>query len=488
MATDRNSRLDLSTPDKARKALHDLQAEQKRLKAANRSLSENMETKQADLMAIQKRLVELENRGGRSGVGSNAALSKYAREDGSVRLKGEDTRDKAYMPGLLTDAPVCDWQEDLQKAITDYTMVKGLSGSGVAPKSLARVREIARKAPDDVRRIFTDGVSNAGAEWIPDEMLPTLERNLTASRRLAGEFGTMNLPRQTTLLPYLNSGFRPYIKAAAAADDPAAYTSSSMSTDQRTVSATGFSCYAQVADDADEDSLIAVMPTVQQELTQALVDGEEDSILNGDTSTVHQDTLSAWNIRGRWGASGLGGSADHRRAWLGLRAAAMDISGASTSMGGSLTVDNILENRGRLDSPHGVEGSLILIVSPEVYFKSLLQADEVMTVEKIGQDRASIRTGGLGEIFGMPIIVSEFMAADMTTGGIFTDGSDAFSGAIIVNKDRWKIGQRRGSTLEIDKDITRGTHRLVATVRETFFTVDSNTKKNLHYAYNIASA
>ena len=94
MADATRSRLDLSTPDKARKALHDLQAEQKRLKAANRDLSTNMATKQADLEAITKRLVELENRGGRT-MGSNSLMTKYQRPDGSVRIKGEETRDKA---------------------------------------------------------------------------------------------------------------------------------------------------------------------------------------------------------------------------------------------------------------------------------------------------------------------------------------------------------------------------------------------------------
>ena len=484
MADASNSRLDLSTPDKARKALHDLQAEQKRLKASNRNLLTNVEQKGADLAAIQKRLVEFENRGGRT-TSSNAEMSKFQREDGSVRVKGEDTREKAWMPGLLDSAPVCDWQEDFQDAINTHTLVKSLSSKGHAPKCLARVQELARKAPAEVRRIFTDGVSNVGAEWIPDEMLPTLERNLTAERRLAGLFGTMNLPRQTTLLPYLSAGFRPYIKAAATADDPAQYTASSMTTDQRTISATGFSCYAQVADDADEDSVIAVMPTVQSELLQALIDGEEDAILNGDTGT-HQDTaLASWDIRSRWGASGLGGSADHRRAWLGLRAAAMDISGANTNMSGSLTTDEILANRARLDSPHGVQGSLILVVSPEVYFKKILAADEVQTVEKIGIDRASIRTGNLGEIYGMPIVVSEFMSSDLQTTGLFTTTGGATSSALIVNKDRWKLGVRRGSTVEIDKDITRGVHRLVTTVRETFFTVDASTKKNLHLAFNI---
>ena len=54
-----------------------------------------------------------------------------------------------------------------------------------------------------------------------------------------------------------------------------------------------------------------------------------------------------------------------------------------------------------------------------------------------------------------------------------------------VNRRRFKIGMRRGSTIEIDKDITRGIHNLVATAREVFFTVDSSTKKNVNMQYNL---
>ena len=244
-------RLDLSTPDKARKALSDIVSEQKRLKSLNRDLRENVDKKAADMAEIQKRMTELENRGGRTTSGSNVEMQKYVRQDGSVRLKGENTRETAYLPGLMDDAPVCDWQQDLQKAVSDYTMVKTLSGTGQAPKSLARVQAIARNAPVEVQRIFAD-VSGSGQGWIPDEMLPTLERNLVAQRRVAAAFDTMDLPNKTTLLPFLSTGFRPYIKAAATADDPAQYTSSSMVTAQRTITATGFAVRAQVADDAEE--------------------------------------------------------------------------------------------------------------------------------------------------------------------------------------------------------------------------------------------
>ena len=482
MADPKNSRLDLSTPDKARKALHDLQAEQKRLKSSNRDLMLNYEQKATDLAAIQKRMTEMENRGGVKGTGSNAMLQKYVRPDGSVRTKGEATRDQAYMPGLLTDKPVCDWQADLQDAVNDHTMIKMLSSTGKAPKTLARVREIARKAPVEVQKIFAD-VDTLGGEWIPDEMLPTLERNLTAQRRLLAAFDTMQLPNKTTLLPYLSQSFRPYIKAAAAADDPAQYTSSSMTTSQRTITASGLAVRAQIADDADEDSIIAIMPTITAELTASLLDAEEDCAINGSTGTHIDTALASWNIRGRWGASGLGGSADHRRAWDGFRQMAFT-SGCFTDESDSIIdADELMAHRGKLDSPHGVDGSLILVVSPEVYFKSLLVMNEVQTMQNFPQP--TIVSGELAQIYGMPVLISEFLSADLQTTGKFTTTGGSSTSALLINRDRFKLGVRRGTSVELDKDITRGVSNMVCTVRETLVNIDPSDKKNCHLAFNV---
>ena len=323
------SKLDLSTAESARKALHDLQSSQRDLKRQNRSLKENIDAKAADLRKVQKRLSEIEKRGPSASNGSNVELKKYIREDGSIRETGESTTTKAYMPGLLDDAPVCDWQRDLQQAVEQYTMVKALAPNG-APKSFAKVREIASKAPVEIQRIFADAEA-IGTEWIPKPLLPEFERDLVSERRLASAFQTMNLPSKTTLLPFLSTGFRPYIKAAAAADDPAQYTSSSMVTAQRTITATGFAVRAQISDDAEEDAIVAILPTVRAELLAALVDGEEDAILNGATGTHPDTALASWNIRNRWGSAGLGGSADHRRAWYGLRNRAISPSYANNA-------------------------------------------------------------------------------------------------------------------------------------------------------------
>ena len=76
-----------------------------------------------------------------------------------------------------------------------------------------------------------------------------------------------------------------------------------------------------IHDAAGEESAFAIIPAMTRQVAQDLEDAYEDCMINGDTAGTHQDTIASWNIRERWGSSGLGTSADHRRTFLGLRAA-----------------------------------------------------------------------------------------------------------------------------------------------------------------------
>ena len=477
--------LDLSTAQSTRKALHDLHDRQKTLADRNDDLREQLDKKSADLSAVNKRLQEIES-AAKIGTqaGSNAAIEKYVRRDGSVRMIGESTDECAFMPGLLDDAPVCDWQKDFQDAVDDRNLMRVIRKGRSCEKTERRVAEIARRAPSpQVQRLFSDS-ANAGAEWIPDVTLPQLERTLVSQRRLAANFETFAMSDKDVILPFLTTGFRPYIKAAATSDSPAQFTSSSIVTDKRTISATGFAVRAQVDADASEDSILAALPLIRSEVVSAIIDGEEDAIINADTAASHQDAIESWNARSRWGASGLGSAADHRRAWVGLRARAFDV-GSTDEQGSEENFAGLMTLRGGLDSPHGTEGDVIVITSPEVYLTNMVAMTELLTMDLMGPN-ATVLTGQVSSIAGMPVIISDFVTKDLHTNGLYT-GSSSTSAWIICNRSRFKIGRMGGggASVELDKDITRGVYDVVATSREVFFTVDAAATKNVAYGYNL---
>lgn len=488
---------DLETPEGIRKSIHDIHEAARDLHKRDGKLGSRVDKLVADLKLANQSLTELT--AARAVVNtettpSDAEFRAFVDEDRrTIQWKGgndEDTGD--YAEGLLTAEPINAWHRELQELWEQRsivrTLTKGQSGSraglGVSPRTDRALMRHMKRAPAPVQRLFSDS-SGAGASFIPDLLSPVLERELQSARRLEGLLQEWPMEGKELRVPFLTVGLRPYKKAAQSSDDPAQYTSSSISEAQRSFTATGLAVRAQVDEDTSEDSIIPAIPLIRSELIAAITDGVEDCIVNGDTNSTHDDTgLASWDIRSRWGSSGLGGSADHRRSWIGLRARASDVSN-TTDQGSTQTYAGFLTARAKLDSPHGSTGDLILVTSPEFYLVKLLGLAEVITVDKLGL-AATILTGQLASIGGAPIVLSDFVDKEYNASGIYDNTTKTKTGALLFNRRRFWMGRRRSMMVELDKDITRGLFNMVATVRTLFFTVDSSTKKNVHWGYNLS--
>jgi hypothetical protein len=284
---------------------------------------------------------------------------------------------------------------------------------------------------------------------------------------------------------------RPHKRGAVSGDSPSAFTLSSLGTAQRTITAEGLTVYTQVDADSSEDAIINALPLIQMELVNAIIDGEEDAIINGgDGAGV--DTFGTWDIRNRWGSADAT-TADHRLLWTGLRERAYDVAN-TTEQSTAQTVAGFMTARSKLASPHGSTGDLVCVVSPEYYLTKMLMFGDssannagVVDVSRYGAN-ATILTGELGQLMGVPLVVSEFMSADLAADGGY-DGLDTdYTGMLMFNKSRFKIGRLRGATTEIDKVIRSGYHELVCTSRQVFFTIDAATTKNVHYSFKLDKA
>ncbi len=457
----------------------------------------NFEDQVKDLKKAQKLLAEGQAKTYTPEIHNNDyALKQFQNEDGSLQWKTA-TKSKhiegqgrlnIQQKGILDADVYCNqWHADLVKMNQDRSLAHMMMKDPYTPKADMKLYSHLQKAPGfmkgAVNKIFSDSAS-AGGEWIPDEFKTELYQTFQVPRGLRALLPTVNMERETLLIPKLSRGGRPYIKGAAT-DDLAKYQASTIETAQKTVRAKGLATLMNIDDAAGEDSAFAIIPALSKQIAQDLEDAFEDAMINGDTAATHQDDIANWNIRERWGSSGLGGSSDHRRLFLGMRAAAADKSSTSTHTG-SWEFADFMAAVGSMGE-HAV-GNKVCVVSPEALVANFLQLSQVVTLEKFGP-QATVLTGQLASLAGIPIVMSRFLSADLESSGLFdSTGSKNKTGYIIFNTDSWYQYLRRQITIESDKDIASGAIQLVSTMRACMDSPDADSVKNVVYGIDLPIA
>ncbi len=428
------------------------------------------------------------------------ALQQFVETDGvrwtsksvDVAITGRGTI-KTEVEGLLdSKEPVNQWHADLIKMNRDRAFTRLLMGSPHTPKSDLKVWKHLQKAPrfmkPAINKAFTD-TAGVGGDWIPDQFAADLYYNLEDQiqlpRVVADNLERQFVDRQTILVPRLDRGGRPYIKGRVVSDNPAQFQASTPATSTKTISMAGLACRYVIDDQAAEDSAVLAIPQLQKQIVMDLNDAMEDAIINGDTAGTHQDDIANWDIRGRWGSGSpaLGGSSDHRRAFIGLRAAAFDRSCTSDANSPSpYAFSDFLTAQSQLGEI-GLMG-LMAIVSPEMMVANLLSMSEVKTLDVFGPS-ATILTGQLASIAGVPIVMSRFMGADLNASGLYDNVTKTKTGMLLVHRQSWRIFERRGILVESQRKIDVGATELVCTRRATLDTLDLDTTKNVCFQFDL---
>jgi HK97 family phage major capsid protein len=426
-------------------------------------------------------------------VGGDARLKTFVEETGAVRwtaktkavqVHGKGTINSEYQGLLDADVPVNDWHEDLQKIAAKRAFARLIMSNPHTPKSDLALYRHLQSAPRSLQPAITKAFSDtasSGAEWIPDEFIPSLYKTFEIPRGLRALLRTVEVDRATVLIPKMTRGGRPYIKGKVTSDNPANYEASTVSTAQSSVTIGGLACRMVIDDAAAEDSAIAALPTLSAQIAQDLEDAFEDAMINGDTATPHEDAIESWDIRGRWGSTGLGGTSDHRRYMMGFRAEAKDRSSTVDGGAGTFAYSDIVSAMSQMGEL--AVQDRILVCSPEMMIKYLLPLSEVLTIQNYG-DRATIISGSLASISGMPIVMSRFMGADMNGNGLFDNATKTQTGFVIFNTGSYIQYLRRGILIETQKDIASGSIDLVATMRSKMHTPDAASTKNVVYSYD----
>lgn len=413
--------------------------------------------------------------------------NKVLLRSGKVRSEFAGQPVDIEVEGLLDGAPVTEWDAQFKRLALGRTMYRMATGRAT-PKIDAMILAHAAKAPTAngfrkaIEATIVKSISDTagtGAEWIPDVPVSTLFEDFYTPNGIAALFPTINIAGPM-LIPSITDTFRPYLKGKVTTNDPSQYTASDAVSANTTIETVGFAVRSVIDDAATEDSIFPLLPEIQKRMGRAVADAYEDCMVNGDSTATHEDTISAWNLRSRWGATGLGGAADHRRGFKGFRRLAVDAS-ATVDLTASQTVAGVM---GSVVSLLGERAAsdIALITSPEVLYKKLLVDTNVLTVDKAGP-LATWITGQLAAIGGHPLFVSRWVGADMNASGLFDNVTVTKSGLLAVDRSGFNHYQTRAALVETEKDITRGAYNIVGTLRRTFRTLSA--QKVAIYAYNM---
>ena len=482
--------MEYTNAKQAREALNKLIVQQQN---ATEKMNQ-FEAKVEDLKKIQKALVETQNQPVQP-IGDDSILSRYRDEDGSVVLKNKTVKrhieGRGSVPvqqeGLLdATVPANDWHQELLDMTQKRTLARLVMRDPYTPNADAKLYKHLMKAPKvilpSIQKAFNDQ-AGTGAEFIPDQFSTDLFESFQQRGGLRSLLQSQEVERQTLLLPRMDRGSRPYIKGQITSNDPALYRASDIATSQKQISISGLASRIIVDDAASEDAAFAMTSLLQNVLSQDIEDAFEDCMINGDT-TGAQDQLENWNIRSRWGSSGLGTASDHRRMFNGMRKIAFDRTSThniGTAGGSSLVYADLISMLGQMGE-FGVADKVI-VVSPEVMVSGIMNMAETKTLDVFGPN-AAILKGQIASVMGMPVIMSRFMGADLNASGKYDNATTDKSGVLIFARESYYQYLRRGILVETQKDIRAGAIEIVATLRSVMDTPDSSDKKNVVFGFN----
>ena len=470
--------MDIKTRDEAVKVLADIKTEQKRLSDSNRDLKDNViEKMAADLKDAQQKIAEMAAPKVETVSEKEATLRYHVKADGSLDVAGlvNDESDRG------------EWHAEFKRLVDDRNFTKMLTRNGKGSDKLEqKLNDHISKAPALIQRAFSDA-SSVGADFVPDLLLPELRKKLYVPTALEAAFPSFNMTAKEIRFPFSTGAVAPFLKNAATWS---AITAMDDTTSQISATAKSFGARITADEDTVADSVVPALDYFRDSLTVALQAGVESAILNSDTATEHADIFSVasprlWDEGGRWDTGTVASTAaDHRRAFIGLRAAAFDASTGRDA--NAMTYADILETRSSLDGGYQAANDLLMVVSPIVMTKWLLQLAETKTLDVMGA-AAGILNGSIGKIGGMDVMVSGAMTDDLSASGVYDGSDETKTGYVIVHRPSWVMGSYKPQTIDIDREIVKGQIEIVGTRRCTLIDM-SNGAKSVAYGYNVAKS
>tara|TARA_B100000424_G_scaffold268578_1_gene263634 strand:+ start:5950 stop:8946 length:2997 start_codon:yes stop_codon:yes gene_type:complete len=231
-----------------------------------------------------------------------------------------------------------------------------------------------------------------------------------------------------------------------------------------------FMATTHLAKDEEEDTVLPLMDFLRRAATRRLARAIDKGILRG-TGALSGFTASPTNA--------ITAGAGYASVIKGVATLADDISGLRTTTGGGndkADASDIASARAKMGK-YGLQlgDHLVYVTSVEGY-NELVSFSDFRTVDKFGPN-ATYLTGAVGAIYGIPIVISEFMDNVGSTGNEL---------GVLVYKPGFIIAERRGMEIESEYEPRQQVTAMYMSTRFDFKALSSNSNAALdatNFAY-----
>jgi hypothetical protein len=236
-----------------------------------------------------------------------------------------------------------------------------------------------------------------------------------------------------------------------------AVTATDLATAKRTLTACTLKAQVDVSDEEDEDAVIGMIPQIRMILIRNAKEVIDSTILNADT------TGTTGNIN-KYGAAVVG-TEQYLLGFDGLIHYCLnEVTGQKSDLG-ALTIADFAALISLQGKYADVPARCAFIIDRWVKNKAIL-LDEFLTVDKMGA-QATILTGQIGEVFGVPVVLSGQLQKADANGRIdgATPGNNTLGRIVLVNRDMWRFGIRRNVRVATQRDESKTLTSIVVSMR-----------------------
>lgn len=404
-------------------------------------------------------------------------LRKYATEDGGIRLNdasttirlpnGKTTDIKAR--GYLTDPfPATRAQETIQDHYRAFAMAYRIAefsgGRGVDPHNHPMVQRMfldlyraIESQPGEVGRRLSavlsramSGAAGAGYEFVAAPQVAGLIRPYDLDTAFVARIRRQEAPADVFTRPIVSGEVIFYAAGRVTNDDPTQFQTSSVTTSSRSTTIKNFAGHMILDQFLMTDvarSRLVDPGEWQYQIRRGFMRTLENTLINGNTAGT-QDTLSTWNFDSIYTAGALSGATTPIKLMEGFRRRAFERS-AANDCGQVFSVDVAFASLSRM-GVHANSPDLAWLTSIHALHTQILPDPNFLTVDKIGSDLATIRSGRLGSLLGKPVDVSSFVTNDLSVSTGKYTGTGASTSLMLIDYGAFVLYALDGDMAEFE--------------------------------------